>query len=168
MKLNITEQVEKLEQLTVNELRIKYQEQFGEETRSRNKPYLVKRVLWRMQANAHSGLSERARHRAVKIANEADLRLIAPKNAIKTDGAYKGEYGAHKLSLKLRDPRLPMPGTVLTREYKGETLHVTVLRKGFEFQGEVYRSLSAVARKVSGSQWNGYLFFNLQKRTKKK
>jgi len=168
MKLNITEQVDILNKLTVNELREKYLELFGEETRSRNKPYLVKRVLWRIQANAHGGLSKRARHRAANIADDADLRLMAPKTTIKHGGADSGEYGTHTLSSKLRDPRLPMPGTVLTREYKGQALHVTVLRKGFEFEGEVYRSLSAVARKITRSQWNGYLFFNLQKRTKKK
>ncbi len=56
-----------------------------------------------------------------------------------------------------------MPGAVLTREYKGERISVTVLDKGFEYDGDVYRSLTAVARAVTGSHWNGYHFFGLNK-----
>jgi hypothetical protein len=59
------------------------------------------------------------------------------------------------------DGRLPPPGTVLRREYKGRAVFVRVLPKGFEFEGEVYRSLSAVAAKVTGSHWNGFRFFGL-------
>jgi hypothetical protein len=54
-----------------------------------------------------------------------------------------------------------MPGAVLTREYKGRTIQVTVLPSGFDYDGQVYRSLSAVAKAVTGSHWNGHLFFNL-------
>jgi hypothetical protein len=54
-----------------------------------------------------------------------------------------------------------MPGTVLTREYKGKLIQVEVLEDGyFEYEGVKYRSLSAVAKAVTGSHWNGYLFFN--------
>ena len=62
---------------------------------------------------------------------------------------------------RVHDPRLPMPGTVLTREYRGQRLRVTVLASGFEYEGRVFRSLSAVARDVTGATWNGYLFFGL-------
>ena len=59
------------------------------------------------------------------------------------------------------DHRLPLPGTILTRVYKGEDLYVKVLPEGFEFEGVVYRSLSSVAQKITGSHCNGYLFFGL-------
>ena len=59
------------------------------------------------------------------------------------------------------DRRLPMPGTVLTREYRGRTIAVTVLDSGFEYAGTVYRSLTAVAKAVTGQYWNGPLFFRL-------
>ena len=55
-----------------------------------------------------------------------------------------------------------MPGAVLTRTYKGERVSVTVLDNGFEYDGDVYRSLTAVARAVTGSHWNGYHFFGLK------
>ena len=56
---------------------------------------------------------------------------------------------------------LPMPGTVLRRDYKGRTILVTVLDRGFEFEGEFFRSLSAVAQHITGAHWNGRLFFGL-------
>ena len=62
------------------------------------------------------------------------------------------------------DDRLPPPGTVLTRKYKGEVLHVKVRPDGFEYEGAVYTSLSAVARRITGSHCNGYLFFRLDRK----
>ncbi len=56
-----------------------------------------------------------------------------------------------------------MPGTIITRSYKGQLLQVKVLPKGFEYEGEAYKSLSAVAKKITGSHCNGYLFFRLGK-----
>ena len=56
-----------------------------------------------------------------------------------------------------------MPGTKLTREYKGRTIVVTVLNDGYEFEGERYKSLSAIAKAVTGTHWNGHLFFGLRK-----
>ena len=62
------------------------------------------------------------------------------------------------------DPRIPVPATTITRDYKGQTLQVKVLPKGFEYEGEVYKSLSAVAKKITGSHCNGYLFFRLNRK----
>jgi hypothetical protein len=58
--------------------------------------------------------------------------------------------------------RLPLPGTLITRQYKGRQIQVKVVADGFEFEGEFYKSLSAVAKKITGSHWNGFKFFNLQ------
>jgi hypothetical protein len=57
--------------------------------------------------------------------------------------------------------RYPLPGTVLMREYKGETVQVTVLPTGFDYEGEVYPSLSAAAKAITGSHTSGFLFFRL-------
>jgi hypothetical protein len=62
------------------------------------------------------------------------------------------------------DPRLPKAGTTITKKYKGKTINVKVLDRGFAYDGKQYRSLSAVAKQVTGSIWNGYLFFGLIKR----
>ena len=66
-----------------------------------------------------------------------------------------------------RDPRLPRPGGVLTRTFKGKEIKVEVLDAGFAYDGKTWRSLSAIAKEVSGTSWNGFLFFGLQTRAKK-
>ena len=143
-----------LGRMTVGELREKYQVVFGEETRSWNKDFLRKRIAWRIQELAEGGLSERARRRAEELACDADLR-IRP-----LEPARLGKTVVRRLPVS-HDRRLPMPGAVLTRQYQGETVTVNVLDDGFAFRGQVYRSLTAVAKAVTGSHWNGYHFFGL-------
>ena len=63
-----------------------------------------------------------------------------------------------------RDRRLPEPGTVITRLYKGRLLEVRVLADGFAHDAERFASLSAVAKHITGSHCNGYHFFGLSKR----
>ncbi len=67
-----------------------------------------------------------------------------------------------------RDPRLPTAGSVLTREYKGQSVAVTVLDEGFEWGGKEYRSLSKIAGEVAGCSYNGFLFFGLTQRPARK
>ncbi|GIW80433.1 MAG: hypothetical protein KatS3mg105_2240 [Gemmatales bacterium] len=158
MQLNVGKEVAALQRMTVKELREKYADAFGEETNANNKAWLVKRIAWRLQALAEGDLSERARHRAAELANDADLRLSPPK--VKPASADSERTTTAGLRLKL-DDRLPPPGTILTRKYKGEVLQVKVLPHGFEFEGDVYRSLSAVSKAITGTHCNGYLFFRL-------
>jgi len=160
-RLSIAREVAALKRMTVKELRVRYAEIFGEATRTGNKDWLWKRIAWRIQANAEGGLTERARRRAEELANDADLRVRrpadkpAPSPATTTTRA-KVDFGEQAGEL--------MPGTVLTRPYKGRTITVTVRDDGFEFEGDVYRSLSAVAKAVTGSHWNGNYFFGVKGR----
>ena len=148
-----------LTRLGVSALRGKYAELFGEPTRTGNKTWLVRRIAWRLQAVAEGDLSERARRRAEELAQDADLRLTAPRGALTTSAPNPDRS---KPTLKLRsDARVPPLGTVLTRSYKGRTLRVQVLAHGFLYAGQTYPSLSAVAKAVTGSHCNGYLFFRL-------
>jgi hypothetical protein len=156
--MNIAKEVAALGRLTVKDLRAKHVEIFGEATRSGNKDWLRKRIAWRIQANASGDLSERARRRADELANDADLRTTAPKDtqvAITTTASVAFRGFDH-------DSRLPMPGAILRRPYKGREVVARVLPRGFEYEGEVYRTLSAVARAVTGTHWNGYHFFDLK------
>ena len=158
MPLNIEKEVAAMKRMTVNELREKFAIVFGEPTNGRNKAWLIKRIAWRIQANAEGGLSERARQRARELANEADLRLMPPRGHEFQTARNTGQDRAESDVL---DQRLPSPGTLLTREYKGRTLQVEVLGDGFAFEGERFKSLSAVASAVTGTRWNGFLFFGL-------
>ncbi|MBI1956336.1 MAG: DUF2924 domain-containing protein [Acidobacteria bacterium] len=159
MDATVVKEIEDLRRLTVTGLREKYREVFGEESRSNHKDYLYRRIAWRMQALAEGDLSERARRRAMEIANDADLRIRAPKR----EDAYKYEPNRTAIT-KIngqRDPRLPKPGTLLTREFKGHTHVVKVLENGFEYEGIRQKSLSAIATAIAGARWNGFLFFGL-------
>lgn len=163
MTLNVGKEVAALQRMTVRELRTRYAEVFGEETRAGNKAWLVKRIAWRLQSLSEGDLSERARQRAAELANDADVRLSPPKTKPASPAPAKRTKTA---SLTANgDDRLPPPGTVITREYKGQTLQVKVLPKGFEFEGEVFKSLSAVAKAITGQHCNGYYFFRLGKET---
>jgi hypothetical protein len=157
--MNLKKELAKLEKMSVGELRERFAEVFRETTLGRNKTWLIRRIAWRLQANAEGGLSERALARARELANDADLRATAPK-AKPVPATPLGPTRATTLA-KGGDSRLPLPGTIITRDYKGQTLRVTVLAKGFEFEGEVYKSLSAVAKHVTGSHCNGFLFFRM-------
>ncbi|QDU28890.1 hypothetical protein ETAA8_39960 [Anatilimnocola aggregata] len=156
----IEAELAKLPLLTVGELRNRFIEVFGEPTNSRHKDWLVKRIAWRMQANLEGGLSERALARAKELANEADLRIMAPRKPGTSPGT------TTKVVACPVDARLPPPGSVIKREYKGQTLLVTVRHEGFEFEGQTFASLTAIAKSVTGQHWNGYVFFGLGKGAK--
>ena len=159
MALDVAKEVTAMERMTVSELKRKYEDVFNEACRSNHKVWLIRRIVWRMQANEEGGLSERARKRAMELANDADLRTKAPPQR-KCAEPSNQPVARGKIS-NSRDRRIPVPGTAITREYKGRTLRVTVRNDGFEYDGEVYASLSAVAKAITGSHCNGYHFFRL-------
>lgn len=164
MALNIAKEIAALKRMTVTELRAKHVEVFGEPTRSGHKEYLVKRIAWRLQANAEGDLTERARRWAEQLANDADLRTHAPR--AKPGNAEPDPTATAAVAFD-HDPRLPLPGSIVTRRYKGRDIVVRVLPKGFEFEGAIYRSLTAVATAVTGKHWNGYHFFGLKQNGKR-
>lgn len=164
MSLNIAREMTNLQKMKPVELRAKHEEVFGEATRTGNRAYLIKRIAWRLQANAEGDLSERARQRAMEIADDADLRVSAPPTSASPIARVGPD--THHTTKRVgfaNDKRLPMPGTVLVRNYKGTDHHVTVLPDGFEYAGETYRSLSGVAKAITGTHCNGFLFFRLNK-----
>jgi hypothetical protein len=155
----IREQIEGLRHMTVGQLKDRYLEAFGETSRSNHKQFLFRRIAWRLQANAWGGLSERARRRALEIANDADLRIRAPKNFLKRE--LDGSRTTETTVAPTHDLRLPIPGTMLVRRYQGKDIVVGVREDGFEYDGQVHRSLSSAVRAATGTPWNGFTFFRL-------
>jgi len=155
MKLNIKKELAALERMTVGELQQSYVEAFGEQARSRHKQYLIRRIAWRLQENAEGGLSERALRRAEELADIADARVTPPRTT-----SIRKSTG--RAAQNRSDPRLPPVGAAVTRQYKGCGITVTVLADGFEHDGERYRSLSAVAKTITGQHINGFRFFGLE------
>lgn len=146
---SVVVQIRRLHDMSVGELRVRYGEVFGQESRSRNKDYLLKRVAWGIQARAEGGLSERAKRRAAELSDEIHIRVRAPtaKPAVAPE--------------RKRDPRLPAPGETIRRTYKGTEHVVTILEEGILYEGRTYASLSAVAKCITGSHRNGFRFFQL-------
>jgi hypothetical protein len=146
-------EIEAMRSLPVKELRRRYHELFGWETRSSNKPFLFRRIAWRLQVIAAGDITERVRKRALALANDADLK-------IRPDRSFRN----YSIEQKPRDWRLPSAGTVLRREWEGQRIEVTVQEDDFEYQGRRYPSLSTIATKVTGVRWNGFVFFELARR----
>jgi len=155
----LREQIEGLRHMTVRQLKEKYRQVFAEESRSNHKQFLFRRVAWRIQANAEGGLSERARRRALEIANDADLRIRAPKNFLKRE--VDDSRTVESRVSPTADPRLPIVGTLLVRRFQGKDIVVRVRQEGFESDGRLYASLSAAVREATGTRWNGFAFFGL-------
>jgi len=155
----VTGQLAELAGMTTSELRDRYSQVFGTSTESRNRDYLRKKIAWQLQAQAEGGLSRRALDRIEELAPLAPVRWRPDLSEVQLPPLVvaKGKRATR------RDPRLPTPGSVITREYQGEKIYVVVLAGGFEFRGKRYSSLSRLAREITGKSWNGFTFFNLTK-----
>ncbi len=157
MDEELRQEIDGLRKLKTKDLKARYLQVFGESSASSNHAHLFRRVAWRLQARAEGGLSERARQRASQLADDADVRLRAPRKF------WDKLEQAHEEAGVLRDRRLPVAGTMLNRSYRGQAIMVKVLEEGFEYQGRSYASLSSIASQVTGTRWNGFAFFGLLK-----
>jgi hypothetical protein len=119
-----------LGQMTVTQLRDRYQDLFGEPRRTGNRDFLVKRLAWRVQSLAEGGLSERAGRRAAELARDADLRTSLPLPP-RVTGCTSVTLPVPEQPRRTSHDRLPGPGTVLTRTYRGARVSVIVLPHGF-------------------------------------
>jgi hypothetical protein len=154
VKEALVKEIESLRNLKTKALQVRYQELFGEASASSNRAHLFRRIAWRLQARAEGDLSERARKRALELADDHQARLRAPRSFWQSLETARD---------RPRDPRLPGVGTVLKRVYGQRTIEVTVLAHGFLYEGQTYGSLSLIAQRATGTRWNGYRFFGLRK-----
>ena len=141
---------------SLEELTAKYAELFGQASPcSGNKVFLWRRIAHKLQENAYGGLSGAAEGRIQTLIAQYDPvnnKALRPGNAVAvTENKPK----------KKRDMRLPIPGTVITKEYKGQIIEIRVMDGGFDYKGTVYKTLTAIAKVITGAHWNGFLFFNL-------
>ena len=164
MNAGVLMEIESLRRASMADLRAKYKEVFQEVTRCRHREHLFRRIAWRLQALAEGDLSARARGRAQQIAQDADLRMIAPRDFLTVAGERVQTAPGDRGTTWPKDRRLPLPGAVLSRQWKGRTILVEVLAKGFRFENQQYSSLSAIAVAITGTRWNGLAFFGLTRR----
>jgi len=130
----------------------RYKELYGKDANGTHKTYLWRKIAYKLQEQEHGSLSAKAKERLKALIEEFD-----PINnkVLRPDKPMLSQHAA------VKDKRLPIPGTVITKEYKGTNYQVRVLEKGFEYNGKIYKTLSAIAKEITGAHWNGYLFFNL-------
>ncbi|WP_038973269.1 DUF2924 domain-containing protein [Bradyrhizobium genomosp. III] len=135
-------QISALKSAPVGTLKARWRELFGSEPPPYNRRFLESRLAYRIQELAYGGLSADTVRRLEALA--ADLPAKGSKRV------------RHKSSDR------PVSGTRLIREWKGVEHRVTVRDADFEYQGRPYKSLSAVARAITGTRWNGLIFFGLK------
>jgi hypothetical protein len=139
---DILRRLASLKTTTTPDLKQQWRELFGTEPPAFSRTYLQSRLAYRIQELAYGGLQP---------ATVARLEALGER----LDG------GNVVLRRRRADDR-PLPGTRLVREYRGVQHVVAVLADGFEFEGRPYASLSAVARHITGTRWNGWTFFALK------
>jgi hypothetical protein len=139
---SVVAQLAALRKMSVVELKQRWETLFGTPAPNNSRSYLEVRLGNRIQELMLGGLSR-------------DTRRVL-------DLLVKELEGKNTRKAIMTDPRKPVPGTRLLREWDGAEHSVTVLRDGFDWQGRKFKSLSAVARAITGTQWNGYRFFGLR------
>ncbi len=139
---DVLARVAALKSAGVADLKQQWRESFGTEPPPFNRPYLESRLTYRIQELAYGGLKPETRVRLEALGERLD--------------------GGNVVLRRIRADGRPLPGTRLLREWKGVEHAVTVLADGFEWEGRPYRSLSAIARAITGTRWNGWTFFGLR------
>jgi hypothetical protein len=133
-----------LKAMSVNELKTEWQAMFDAPAPNNSRTFLESRLAYRIQELTYGGPDKQTRRLLDLLADEVEGTLTR--------------------KAQIADPRNPVVGTKLIREWDGIAHTVTVLKEGFEWGGKRYKSLSAVARAVTGTRWNGYRFFGLRER----
>lgn len=131
-----------LKTLPIPELKQQWRDLFESEPPPYNRRFLEHRLAYRIQEIAFGGLKPETLERLEALAEELDRSCNI--------GRFR----------RARD--MPVTGTRLVREWQGVEHHVTVRDDGFEYQGSRYKSLSAIARRITATRWNGWVFFGLK------
>jgi len=151
---SVLKQIADLDGLSHEELSQLWRTLYGKEPMAFNRPYLIKRLAYRIQEIAYGGLSERA-HKTMD--DVLDSRGF-DENGVSLDG---------RRTERKRKAGVPVAGTRLVREWNGRTYEVTVAYGGFEYEGRRYKSLTAIATAITGTHWNGRAFFGLKESHRK-
>lgn len=152
-----------LARLDLAGLQLLHHDLLGEESLVKNARHLRRKLAWQMQASKYGGLPESARQYALEIARDAALRVRIGENLSRRRKGIALDCVATTVVAPEHDARLPMAGSLLMKDYKNRTIIVRVLDKGFEYERRRFTSLSAIAQEITGTKWNGYLFFGLDK-----
>jgi hypothetical protein len=149
MSQTVLKQIADLERRSLPELQDRWRQLIGTEPPRYTREFLVKRLAYRLQELAHGGLRQETREQMNQLLDDAGYNELAGLRAGARPRAHRDQ---------------PVVGTRLVREWDGRRYEVTVVHGGFEFEGRRYRSLSAIAKTITGTHWNGPAFFGLRSR----
>jgi hypothetical protein len=148
MRSALAQKMEALKEAPLKDLKVAYVEYFQAKKASNNRTYMWRRLAYRMQELEYGELSAKA---------QAKLKALTDAYDPVNNAALKPQVAISGL-LPKRDR---LPGTIITKDYKGTKIQIKTLGKGFEYGGKIYKSLTAIAKEITGAHWNGFLFFNL-------
>lgn len=151
MRKNVADRIEKLYELSSGQLMAEYTRLTGESYYTRNRKSLIRKIAWLYQTADSPPLSQMALDRVDELVKDSKLRTKPPQDF---NFDIPKRIRTKKLELK--------PGTILTKTYNGEDYEVVILDRGFLWDNKIFRSISAVAKAITGSHWNGKLFFGLK------
>jgi Protein of unknown function (DUF2924) len=141
MSTSVLAQIAALKCMPVADLKARWRELFDTEPPPYNRRFLESRLAYRIQELAYGGLKPETLQRLAALAEQVDGKIMR----------------------RARPPQeRPIVGTRLIREWRGIEHSVTVQDDGYEYQGRPYKSLSAIARLITGTRWNGWIFFGLK------
>jgi hypothetical protein len=155
--------LDRLARMKPSELQQLHLKLFGCRVLSGNTELARRRIAWRIQSEREGGLPGSAREHGLAIAKEASLRIHVHRRS----GNSRPPHATVTGIVSNHDSRLPMPGSIIVKEHRGTTVTVRVLDDGFEYDGRRFASLSAIAKEITGTKWNGFLFFGLVKEGKR-
>ncbi|MCL4486739.1 MAG: DUF2924 domain-containing protein [Chloroflexi bacterium] len=156
-----------LPRLNAAQLQATHRLMFGAEHPIANCQHLRRKIAWHLQAEKEGGLPEVVRQRAIAIARDVPLRVRIAENLSKRPREIPADQALTSTVVQTRDARLPMPGSLIAKKYKDRTLVVKVLDDGFEYEGRRFRSLSNIAAEITGTHWNGFAFFGVDKEARR-
>jgi hypothetical protein len=160
-------QIAELPKMNASQLQAVHRELFGAEHRIANCQHLRRKIAWQLQAAQDGGLPESVRQYAIAIARGTELRSRISDNASRRQSGFPLEQTVTTRLIQTRDARLPMPGSLIVKKYKDQTVVVKVLDGRFEYDGRRFTSLSAIAGEITGTRWNGFAFFGLEKEARR-
>ena len=163
MKRSSLPQIADLPKMNAPQLQAVHRELFGADHAIANCQHLRRKIAWHLQAAKGGGLPESVRQYAIAIARGTELRARISENASRREAGVPPDQTVTTRVVQTRDARLPMPGCLIVKKYKDQTIVIKVLTNGFEYDGRLFTSLSAIAGEITGSRWNGFAFFGLEK-----
>jgi hypothetical protein len=158
MTTEILTEIMALKSASINELQLKYRELFHDQIADsgNNRVWLWRKIAYKLQELNAGSLSATAKQKISDLIDKYDPinnKLLRPQVV---------SAGQNVVAIPLlRDKRLPIPGTMIQKRYKGQDILVKVLEKGFEYNHKYYKTLTSLTYEITGSHWNGYSFFNI-------